>query len=206
MSNSERKIIFGAAATATSLQDCRDRVALGDTKAFRFLFDHFAEKLTRFAYAIIKDEDEAILIMDEVFVKVWKNRQSIATVENITSYLYKATKNTALNHLSKKAKDNIAQPFDFIDIYVEANDNPEQNMIFSETYHKIQTAVEELPPKCKMVFKLVREDGLRYKEVADILNISVKTVDAQMVLAVKKISEKLQNHFEAFPRKKVKKN
>ena len=65
-------------------------------------------------------------------------------------------------------------------------------MITSEMYNKIQQAVEALPPRCKMIFKLVREDGLKYKEVSDILNIAVNTIDVQMAIAVKKIATALK--------------
>ena len=66
-------------------------------------------------------------------------------------------------------------------------------MITAELFRKIEKAVDELPPRCKMIFKLVRQDGLKYKEVAEILDVSTNTVDAQMVIAVKRISEKLGN-------------
>jgi RNA polymerase sigma factor (sigma-70 family) len=65
-------------------------------------------------------------------------------------------------------------------------------MITAEMMHKMQAAIDALPPRCKMIFKLIREDGLRYKEVAEILNISVNTIDAQMAIAVRKICQSLQ--------------
>lgn len=80
-------------------------------------------------------------------------------------------------------------------------------MITGEMLRKIHDAVEALPPRCKMIFKLVREDNLRYKEVSEILHISEKTVDAQMVIAIKKLSQVLRPHFDGFPDfKKTKKN
>ena len=63
-------------------------------------------------------------------------------------------------------------------------------------HNKIQQAVEALPPRCKIIFKLVREDGLMYKEVSDILNISVNTIDAQMAIAVKKIVAALESEID----------
>ena len=74
-------------------------------------------------------------------------------------------------------------------------------MINSELMKKINDAINELPPRCKMVFKLVREDGLSYKEVGEILNISPKTVDAQMVIAVKQITMKVRFDFDYIPRR-----
>ena len=79
-------------------------------------------------------------------------------------------------------------------------------MITAEIMKKIREAVNDLPPRCKMIFKLVREDGLRYKEVADILNVSVNTVDAQMVIAVKRIGQQVKVHFDFFPNAATKKS
>jgi RNA polymerase sigma factor (sigma-70 family) len=74
--------------------------------------------------------------------------------------------------------------------------HPEQILITAEIQQKIQKAVEALPPRCKMIFKLVREDGLRYKEIAEILNISVNTIDVQMAIAVKRISMAIESEFD----------
>jgi RNA polymerase sigma-70 factor (ECF subfamily) len=67
--------------------------------------------------------------------------------------------------------------------------NPEQLMITAEMVRRINSAINSLPPRCKLVFKLVKEDGLPYKEVADILDISIKTIDNQLAIALRKISE-----------------
>jgi len=112
-------------------------------------------------------------------------------------YLYIATKNTSLSYLSKKAKDNLVEPFDNINIDLyKSSITPEELMITAEMYRKIQQQVEALPPRCKMIFKLVREDGLKYKEVSDILNISVNTIDVQIAIAIKKIAVALKPEFD----------
>ncbi|HUN01526.1 MAG TPA: RNA polymerase sigma-70 factor [Niabella sp.] len=179
----------------------KKQIAAGDHKVFRQFFDLFADRLTNFAFSITQNRTASIQIMDEVFVQIWKNRTSLTEIDNITTYLYKAIKNTALNYLSKKAKEKIFDAFDNINIDISFYENPEQNLISSEILKRINDAVDALPPKCKMIFKLVREDGLKYRQVAEILNISVNTVDAQMVIAVKKISEKVKIHLDTLPLK-----
>ncbi|HEX6914237.1 MAG TPA: sigma-70 family RNA polymerase sigma factor, partial [Chitinophagaceae bacterium] len=83
-------------------------------------------------------------------------------------------------------------PFDFINIELQPLvETPYDVLVTREMSGRMQQAIESLPPRCKMIFKLVREDGLQYKEVAGILNISVKTIDAQMAIAVKKICSAL---------------
>jgi RNA polymerase sigma-70 factor (ECF subfamily) len=137
--------------------------------------------------------------VNEVFVKLWKGRDRVPGIHNLRVYLYTATKNASLNYLSRKANQLVTEPFDHISIQLREEQCPDQQLITAEIFNKIRMAIEELPPRCKMIFKLVREDGLKYKEVAEVLNVAVKTVDAQMVIAVKKISEKVKSEFEFFP-------
>ncbi|MGN8039016.1 RNA polymerase sigma-70 factor [Chitinophaga sp. 22321] len=177
----------------------------GDEQAFRRLFHYFSPRLNQFAYSIIKIREAASEIVDDVFIKLWKQREKAASISNIRVYLYVAVKNSALNYLSSKAHRQITEPFNHFDIAMSHDQAPDQRMISAELQEKITSAIEYLPPRCKMIFKLVREDGLRYKDVAEILNLTVNTVDAQMVIAVKRISEKVQAHFTAFPKKAVKK-
>ena len=179
-------------------------VSNGDMRAFKKLFDMYAERLSHFAYSITRNRDDAVQIMDDVFVKLWKRRYTINQIENLTTYLYTAVKNTTLNTLSAKAKASITESFDNIDIQLDNNQTPDSLLISSEILSKIHNTIETLPPKCKVIFKLVREDGLKYKEVAEILNISENTVDAQMVIAIRKISEKVKRHFDFFPKKQKK--
>ena len=70
-------------------------------------------------------------------------------------------------------------------------------MITSEVINRINTAIAMLPPRCKLIFKLVKEDGLRYNDIAELLNISVKTIDNQMVIAVKKIGKAINFDLKA---------
>ncbi|RYY52721.1 MAG: sigma-70 family RNA polymerase sigma factor, partial [Chitinophagaceae bacterium] len=91
--------------------------------------------------------------------------------------------------------------------------DPYELMITTEMMKKMQDAIDGLPPRCKMIFKLVREDGLRYREVSEVLNISINTIDAQMAIAVKRICLALdiarkgrQVHFNGSPEKKVEKS
>lgn len=182
------------------------KIATGNQAAFRQLYDGYSKKLVHFAQAIVKDYDAALEVVDEVFIKVWKNKESITAIVNIRVYLYTAVKNTSLNYISRKAKEVQTEPFDFINIQLSEDISPEQRLITSEIYLKIKTAVNNLPPRCKMIFKLVREDGLKYKEVAAILGITENTVDAQMVIAVHRISDAVKYQFDFFPSRAEKKS
>jgi RNA polymerase sigma-70 factor (family 1) len=190
----------------TLLLSLKEKIADGDQNSFRQLFHLYSKKLTQFAFAIVKSNDAAREIVDEVFIKIWRNKSSITTIQNLTVYLYTAIKNTSLNYLSARARENMVESFDFFSVQLSDNNSPEKTLINSEMLKKINAAIDQLPPRCKMVFKLVREDGLSYKEVGAILNISPKTVDAQMMIAVKQVSEKVKMDFDYFPNRNIKKN
>jgi len=179
------------------------KVAAGDQAAFKTLYLLFNQRLLHFAAAMVKVRESGEEIVEDVFIKLWRSRETLPQVKNIRVYLYSAIKNTALNYISKKAKESIVQPFDHIDIDVREYQDPEKIMITAEMFNRLQKAVENLAPRCKMIFKLIRQDGLKYKEVAEILNISVNTVDAQMAIAVKKIAAALRNEID--PLKEIKK-
>jgi RNA polymerase sigma-70 factor (ECF subfamily) len=177
-------------------QEFLQQIAAGDQLAFRQVYTYFYTRLYQFALAIVKTRESSEEIVEDVFVNIWQRRAGLPAIQNLRVYLYTATKNSSLNYLSKKARESITEPFDHIHVGLNGSDvTPEQILITAEMYRKVQQAVDALPPRCKMIFKLVREDGLKYKEIAEILNISVNTIDAQMAIAVKKIATSLQPEF-----------
>jgi RNA polymerase sigma-70 factor (family 1) len=179
--------------TTVHLRELQMRVANNDETAFTQLYLHFGKKLIHFSVSLVRSKEIAEEIVEDVFVKLWANRNHISEIENMTVYLYVAVKNKSLNALSQKAKELVAASFDYLDTTVdEFAADPYDLMITAEMMDRMHQAIESLPPRCKMIFKLVREDGLRYKEVGDILNISINTIDAQMAIAVKKICTALQ--------------
>ena len=179
------------------------RIASGDENAFRQVYVFYYRRLYQFAYALVKTREPAEEIVEDVFVRIWQQRETIGSIQNLRVYLYTAIKNSALNYLSQKARQSITEPFDHIHISIgNSGDTPEQILITAEIQQKIQAAVDALPPRCKMIFKLVREDGLKYKEIAGILNISVNTIDAQMAIAIKRITAAIGAEFD-FPIKKT---
>lgn len=166
----------------------QQRIFNNEEPALAELYDIFYLKLVHFAKAILHSKEVAEEVVEDVFVKLWCNRTNITTIDNLTVYLYVAVKNNCLNFIAKKARDLIASPFDFLDIEIsEGNTNPQDILITAEMMQHMHKAIDALPPRCKMIFKLIREDGLKYKEVAQILNISVNTIDVQMAIAVKRI-------------------
>jgi RNA polymerase sigma-70 factor (ECF subfamily) len=179
----------------------QQRIAAGEEPALAELYHLLYKKLLHFAHSLVKNKEAAEEITEDVFVKLWCSRTQILSIENLTVYLYVAVKNRSLNFLSSKIQSLTIAPFDYIDVDIaETNSSPENILISQQMMQQMQGAVEALPPRCKMVYKLIREDGLKYKEVSEILNISINTIDAQMAIAVKRICNALQ--IEKRPSKK----
>lgn len=159
-----------------------------DQHAYAQLYLAYMPYLLRFARSIIKNNELAEEVVSDVFIKVWQNRAELGKIDNLKLYLYVSTKNTALNYLSRHfRKDVISLEEMSLNISMGAY-NPEQLLITSEAVKKINLEIQKLPPRCRLIFKLVKEDRLRYNEIARLLNISVKTIDNQMAIALKKIS------------------
>ena len=179
----------------------QSQVAVGDTRAFRQIFDALFSNLTKFSFSFVHSKEAATEIVDELFVQLWVKRDDIMKINDLRVYLYTATKNASLNYISKKAKQIELEPYENLQVQMTDLVSPEQIMISKEMLQKIKEAIDSLPPRCKLIFKFVREDGLSYSEVAEILGLSIKTIDAQMVIAVSRIRAKLMNVVETTPNK-----
>ena len=177
-----------AIPSTNDLREIQRRIAVyDDDKAYKELFFLFYKALTQFANSFVKSREMAEEIVSDVFINIWKGRKNLEEIENLKTYLYISTKNISLKYLLKQHKQ-VAIAIDALTIELESNEmHPDQLMITADMVNKISEAVNQLPPRCKLVYKFIKEDGLRYKEVAAILNISVKTIDNQLAIALKKI-------------------
>lgn len=160
-------------------------------ESFSDFFNYYYYRLTQFAITILKSELLSEEIVLDVFLKLWERRETLESIHNIETYLYISVRNKAIN----VRKDEQKFQFDMLrDSYVPLTDykaSAESELIEQEMFVALNEAVSQLPPKCKIIFKLIREDGLNRNEVAQILNISVKTVDNQIAIAVAKIAKQL---------------
>ena len=168
-----------------------------DQNAFGQLYIAFMPSLVQFAQSILKNKELAEEVVSDVFIKIWQNRGQLLHISNFKLYLYVSTKNTAFNYLSRHFRKEVVSLDEMSLSLSSISYNPEQMMITSEVINRINTAIAMLPPRCKLIFKLVKEDGLRYNDIAELLNISVKTIDNQMVIAIKKIGKAINFDLKA---------
>ena len=159
----------------------------GEEAAFDFLFRTRYKNLCRFAAAFVVHFDVAEDIVQEIFEKIWQKSARIAEGESIDSYLFVATRNACFTFLKDRRErvdlERVKQELEAPEEVVEF-ESAELNRLWGE--------IEKLPLQCKTVFKLVVLDDMKYREVAEALDISVNTVKTQVKIAYKTLRESLQ--------------
>ncbi len=173
----------------------RERIANDDQLAYRQLFMQFYNKLSRFVMGFTKSKELTEEIVSDVFINVWRRRKNLGEVQNLKLYLYVSAKNTTFNYLKKLHRENF---IDLSAVEIEPADpfaDPSAALITREMNLKLKTAINELPPRCKLIFTLIKEDGLTYKQTAHLLNISGSTVENQLSIALKRISNAIRYTF-----------
>lgn len=162
-----------------------------DLRAYKELYMLLFDGLHRFSFSLVKSREGAEEIVSDVFIKLWQIRSQLLQINNLKAYLYTTARNFSLNYIEKNSRNPASQLHDVdMETVVEFN-SPEDLFISNETIKGIEQVVQGLPSQCKIVFQLVKEEGLKYKEVAAVLNISVFTVRNQMSIATKKIGDAL---------------
>jgi RNA polymerase sigma-70 factor (ECF subfamily) len=168
----------------------------GDEKAFQKVFEFYFPRLTRFAFTFLYNAAHSDDIVMEVMETFWMKRASLGSIANPKTYFYTCVRNKCIDFIRKK-KDILA--FDIDDEQIPqyfTNRNPEKIFLENELYAKIDQAVNALPVKTRMVYRLIKEDGLKYSEAADVLDISQKTVDYHLSNAMQMIRSEIVKYLD----------
>lgn len=163
-----------------------------DQYAYKELYSSLYGCLFGFARTIIACRETAEEVVSDVFIKVWERRRDLEKIGNLKVYLYVATRNIAFNYLDKQKRNPTHNVEDVQAEFTSIYFDPEQLLVTADMLALIQKSIDQLPPKCKIIFKLVKDDGLKYREVAEILNLSVKTVENQLAIALEKIGKSIR--------------
>lgn len=162
-------------------------IAQGDQQAFAAIFRLLYPGLLSFALQYVHVKETAEEITNDVFVKLWNRKEHLGEIDNLSTYLFVAVKNHALNYLKQYSHLHVAVEDTSGDTSLVNRDDPEQQLEWKEISFRLSQAIDSLPDQCRTVFKLIKEDGFRYKEVAEILGISPRTVETQLFRAMKKL-------------------
>jgi len=160
-------------------------------RAFRLIVHDYQDKVIRFISLFVSNNQECEELASDVFLILWTNRQKLAEVENMDSYIFIVAKNRALNHLRREKADLVDLDTFQVDLFHNTESTPESIYITQETVEKLNAVINELPYKTKLAFHLVRENKMKYKDAAEVLGISIKTIEKQVASAITKLKEKL---------------
>lgn len=148
--------------------------------------------LCNVANSIVKDERHSEDIVQDVFLRFWKRKEKALDINNLKAYLYKATVNASFDFLSRN-RNRIS--LDELKMNPPSTSgNPENEIQRKELEMQVERAIDRLPPKCRTIFILSRFEGLKYREIASQLDISVKTVENQMGIALERLRSDLRGH------------
>ncbi|MFA6126561.1 MAG: RNA polymerase sigma-70 factor [Bacteroidales bacterium] len=166
---------------------------IGDISDFEKLFKLHYSKLCSYANLFLNDPDAAEDVVQEVFFKLWKNRDELTVSTTIKSYLFRAVRNGCMNvidHITVREAYKVVNEEDIRDSERHLIDEA----VVSELEQRIRETIDELPVERRKIFIMSRFDGLKYREIADQLNISVKTVENQMYQALRFLRERLVDY------------
>lgn len=168
-------------------------LAEGDITAFEMLFRNYYQPLCNYAYTFLQDREDAEEIVQSTFLLVWEKRDTLAIRTSVKPYLYAMVRNACLNVLKhEKIKQRFAG--EEIALADRSHDSVTHTIASNELEYRIKVAMNELPEQCRMVFKLSRFEELKYSEIAEQLNISIKTVENHMGKALKIMREQLKDY------------
>ena len=168
-----------------------DEIRRGNEAAFEKIFRRYYRPLCLFSTKILGDDETAEEVVQDFFVKLWERREGFMVETSVKNYLFRSVKNLSINVIKhEQIKLKHAQQ---VMADAEVNDFKDHFMEV-DLERAIEKSIEELPEKRREIFRLSREEGLKYREIAERMNISIKTVEVQMGLAIKTLRDKLKKY------------
>lgn len=176
------------------------RIAMeNDRESFNIFFKHYHSKLIRFAALFVPNYDQAEDIVSNVLTRILKNRKKIFLMDNFEGYLFRSIKNEAINFLKKEKRMPVYSINESEDFICGEFIDPLEKLISNELRLLVANTIEKLSPKRRMVYKLIKDEGLKYKEAGELLDISERTVEVHLKLAIREIREVVLKYINKKP-------
>lgn len=166
-----------------------------DARAIDSLFNEHYAALSRYAFTMLRNQEQAEDVVQQLFIHLWEKRNELDEMENARAYLYRATHNRCLNELNRQKRQGMHLAVDEVH-HLESDAG--RGVLTGELEDQISAAVQTLPEKCQEVFRMSRFEDLSYKEIAESLDISVKTVENHMGKALRILREELKDYLPQF--------
>jgi RNA polymerase sigma-70 factor (family 1) len=175
-------------------EELMQEIKVDNMFAFDVLYKKYSKKVYKFGYSILKSQEESENLMQDVFLNVWENRHNVKKNSSIKSYVFTITYNSAISVIRKKARES--QFIEYLKSLQKINEEPVNiELEYNELTKKLDEIIKALPQRQKEVYLLHRVEGLKYNEIAERLNITVKTIENHMSRSLKTIREKLGNYY-----------
>ena len=166
------------------------QIVSGDQKAFERLYKMYHKRLCQFAFLILHSKELSEEVVSDIFINVWMKREQLIPERNIRSFLYTSVHNLAINYLQRERPIYSQDGIDVYELEMESPEPSADEVIDREQFReRLQQAFDQLPERCKMITRMHFNDQLQYKEIAEILHLSRKTVEAQIAIAIQKTKE-----------------
>lgn len=173
--------------------DIVERISKDDKSAFEEMFRAYYTEMCRYCLRFVRDETVAEEVVQEIFLTIWERRAALSITSSVKAYLYTAVKNRSFNYIKLQLpKEQKKVDIEEIGVIDKSSDSIEEEIVNSELHAYVRAAIDSLPPKCRIIFNLSRNSGMTYKEIAEELDLSVKTVENQVGVALKKLRAQLQ--------------
>jgi len=166
----------------------------GNQRVFQSIVYTYSDPLLIFSMGFVRKREIAEEIVSDAFVALWNQRSRISEIRDLKSYLYIMVRNGSISYLRKASGRKEISLENLHDFYTLPVTSPENDEISDDILEQINKAIEQLPPKCKMVFTLAKVQGVKYKEISTILDISVKTINNHIANALVHISQSLNGN------------
>lgn len=176
------------------IQSLFKQIANDNPKAFQLFFDYTYTKLYRYTSYFIDDKDLCKDVISDVYLYFWQNRKTLPEIQDYENYLFICVRNQCLRYLKETSRFQKVRLEDTDISALSDKTNPEQKALDEELKDIIELAINSLPERCRLIFFMVREENMKYKDVADILSISYRTVHAQMCIAIRKVGDIIREY------------
>ena len=182
-------------ASVQNVKSLLSSVASDSRGAFERFYNLYYDQIFRFAYYCLGEKEACKEVVSDVFFSIWKSKVRLKDIDNIETYLFTTVRHEALRYQARNKSLNEVSTDELFLFEPEEETTPEELLETAEMNEILNQAIEELPEKCRLIFLMTRREGLKTKEIAQILSIQESTVRVQMKIAIEKLITRLRTDF-----------